>query len=133
MSGKCVYYLAHRGVGKVVEDIDNYKKRENELKNMTDISIIGCGDNLKSADKKYKISQQKEVNKMKKRREKIKLEKEKLKNNNNKKSKKNSNYKKSKKNSNYKKSKKDDNKKSKKNNKNKKRNIFQKFFFQFKN
>lgn len=119
MSGKCVYYLAHRGVGKVVEDINNYKKRETELKNMTDISGIGCGDNLKTASKKYKISQQKKIEESKKIREKIRKEREEKKSAKNNKSKKN----------NISKNKNKKSKKTKSIKKQKsKKNIFQKLF-----
>ena len=97
MTGQCVYFLSHRGIGKIVEENKDYKKREKELKNSSDILGIGCSENLEKATKKYKISQKKEIAKFKKKREKIR--KEKIKNiskNKNKKSKKTKSIKKQK-------------------------------------
>ena len=63
-SGYCVYFFAHRGIGKVIITTNNMEKTKNELMKDSDTSHIVCDadqdiaiqkyNNLKKASKKFK-------------------------------------------------------------------------------
>ena len=86
--GYCIHYFSHRGIGKIVEEIEDYKKMEKEMKSGqpgNDIYCVGCGPDMKTAKKNYNIDMKKtnkkykllkEKNKKIKEREKEKKKKE---------------------------------------------------------
>jgi hypothetical protein len=73
--GFCIYFVSHRGIGKIVEESKDFKKLYKQIKDnksRNDIFCTGCGPDMKTANKKYNENYKKEQakNKMRKLREK---------------------------------------------------------------
>ena len=52
-TGICIHYFAHRGIGKLVKETDDWKKDDKEMKQgKYDIYCHGCGPDMKTAKKK---------------------------------------------------------------------------------
>jgi hypothetical protein len=62
--GVCIHYLAHRGIGKIVKEADDWKKTDKEFKQhrFSDIRYHGCGADMKTARKNYNIDMEKKRN-----------------------------------------------------------------------
>jgi hypothetical protein len=62
--GFCVYWFSHRGIGKIIEESDDYKESYKKIKReqpYNDIPFVGCGPNMKIATKNYNIDREKVI------------------------------------------------------------------------
>jgi len=58
--GFCIHYMAHRGIGKIVKESNDWKKEDIEMKQgKYDIYCHGCGPDMKTATKHYNIAMEK--------------------------------------------------------------------------
>jgi hypothetical protein len=51
--GFCVYYFAHRGIGRIIEETKNMKTSKNKIISGGDAYNIVCDSDKKTAIKKY--------------------------------------------------------------------------------
>lgn len=95
--GFCIYYMSHRGIGKIVKESNDWKKQDKEMKKgKYDIYCHGCGPDMKTATKKYNLDMEKKKKEAKLLRE----QRKKVRNSKASKKKKNPKRKKTKKNNN---------------------------------
>ena len=68
--GICIHYLAHRGIGKIVKEEDDWKKTDKQFKQQvfSDIYCHGCGPDMKTATKNYNIDMEKKKKEAKERK-----------------------------------------------------------------
>lgn len=52
-SGYCVYFFAHRGIGRMITQTKNMTETRQKLKLNNDVGAIGCHSDLKIAKQKY--------------------------------------------------------------------------------
>ena len=77
--GYCIHYFSHRGIGKIIEETEDYKELYKKMKSeqpQNDIYCAGCGPDMKTAEKNYNIDMEKTNKKYKLLREKNKKIKE---------------------------------------------------------
>lgn len=73
-SGYCVYFFAHRGIGRMITQTKNMTETRQKLKLNNDVGAIGCHSDLKIAKQKYNENMKKMAEK---KRQKLKEKNEK--------------------------------------------------------
>ena len=66
--GVCVYYFAHRGLGKMTQETDDIKSASKMLKNDCDNYHVSCARTKAQAQKKYSNSVKRAAEKRKSKR-----------------------------------------------------------------
>ena len=67
-SGYCVYFFAHRGIGRSIIKTDNMKRTKNQLIEMGDCTNIVCDVDRKKAIRKFNLSRKTKTKKSQKKK-----------------------------------------------------------------